>query len=203
VGAIIRQGICGDPETKQAMWIPTVVALSMLSYSARNGWSENHPIAIGTRASGWIGDYAAPGVGGHLKIRPFEWIGVETFADNFAMSVGDAVRHDHVIGFSLFLPSLIGDRRFFVSPTLGSCVDFRFVRPLEGDRPATRDILFGVHGGLMAELFVWHGFAVELDATVYAYLGHDTGTERWTSRISNHLEVSWNGLFLAGINYWF
>jgi hypothetical protein len=98
---------------------------------------------------------------------------------------------------------LIGDQRFFISPTLGSCVDFRFVRPLDGDRPATRDILFGVHGGLMAELYVWHGFAVELDATAYAYIGHDTGAERWTSRISNHLEVSWNGLFLASINYWF
>ena len=185
------------------MLIQTIVALSLASYSSRNGWSEDHPIAIGTRASGWIGGYAAPGVGGHLKIRPFEWVGVETFADNFAMKVGEDVRHDHVIGFSLFFPSLIGDRRFFVSPTLGSCVDFRFHEPLDGDRPKTRDILFGIHGGLMSELFVWHGFAVELDATVYAYIGHDTGTERWTSRISNTLEVSWNGLFLASLNYWF
>ena len=185
------------------MLIQALIALSLSSPPAHRGWSENHPVAIGTRASGWIGDYAAPGVGGHLKIQPFEWIGVEAFADNFAMTAEDTVRHDHVIGFSLYLPSLIGDRSFFISPTLGTCVDFRFVHPLEGDRPATRDILFGIHGGLMSELFVWRGLAVELNATVYAYLGHDTGTERWTSRISNHLEVSWNGLFLGSVNYWF
>ncbi len=184
------------------MLIQTLVALSLLSPTARRGWSADHPIAMGTRASGWVGDYSAPGLGGHLKIRPFEWIGVETFADNFAMVQQETVRHDHVIGFSLYLPSLIGTQTFFVSPTLGSCVDFRFEHPLD-DRPKTRDILFGIHGGLMAEVFIWHGFALELDATVYGYIGHDTGTERWTSRISNHLEVSWNGLFLGSINYWF
>jgi hypothetical protein len=186
------------------MLIETVaVALSLLSSSAREGWSPNHPIALGSRASGWVGDYSAPGIGGHLKIRPFEWIGVEAFADNFALKSEDTFRHDHVIGFSLYLPSLIGNNSFFVSPTLGSCVDFRFEHPLEGDRPAARDILFGVHAGVMAEWFVWQGFALEANATVYGYLGHDTGTERWTSRISNHLEVSWNGLFLASVNYWF
>ncbi len=185
------------------MLIPTLVALTMLSPAARKGWAENHPIALGSRASGWVGDYSAPGLGGHLKIRPFEWVGVEAFADNFAMSAHDTFRHDHVIGFSLFFPSLLGSRSFFVSPTLGSCVDFKFLHPLDGERPKTRDILFGVHGGLMSELFLWHGFAIELDATVYAYIGHDTGTERWTSRISNNFEVSWNGLFLGSINYWF
>src|SRR5688572_12090498 len=175
--------------THRAMLIQTLVAISLLSYSSRKGWSEDHPIAIGTRASGWIGDYAAPGVGGHLKIRPFEWVGVETFSDNYVMTHAGSLRHAHVIGFSLFFPSLIGSRSFFLSPPLGSCVDFRFVHPDDGG-PRARDVVFGIHGGLMAELFVWNGFAVELDAIVYAYIGHDTGTERWTSRISNHLEVS-------------
>lgn len=186
----------------------TLTATSALAQTTatgrRSGWSENHPVALGPRVSAWVGgDYSAPGVGGHLKLRPFDWVGVEAFSDNFALMEGDVVRHDHVIGFSLYFPSLLGSNRWFVSPTLGTCVDFRFAHNLNGDNPATKDILFGLHGGLMAELFVWHGFAVELDATVYAYLGHDTGVERWTSRISNDLEVTWNGLLLGSINYWF
>jgi hypothetical protein len=171
--------------------------------SATSAQAEFSPVALGTRASGWFGGYSAPGLGGHIKLRPFEWVGVEAFLDNFAMTQEEAIRHDHVIGFSLFFPSLLGNRSFYVSPTLGTCVDFRFAHPTEGDQPATKDILFGLHGGLMAELFVWRGIALELNATVYAYLGHETELERWTSRISNDLQITWNGLLVGTLNYWF
>jgi hypothetical protein len=185
------------------LWCALSSLVTSNAFARDRGWADNHPIAIGARASGWFGGYNAPGVGGHLQMRPFEWVGVETFADSFAMGSAEAVRHDHVIGFGLYFPTLIGTRSFFVSPALGTCVDFRFQHDLASDRPAARDILFGIHAGAMAELYVWHGFAVELSAKAYAYIGHDSGHDRWTTRISNNLELTWQGQLLGGINYYF
>jgi hypothetical protein len=34
-------------------------------------WSPKHPVALGVRGLVWAGEYTAPGVGGHLRIRPW------------------------------------------------------------------------------------------------------------------------------------
>ncbi len=167
-----------------------------------DAWSADHPIAIGTRASGWFGDYFAPGLGGHIKIRPWSWLGVELFSDNFARPQDGVWRHDHVIGFSAYLPAILAGDDWFIGPSLGACVDFRFAHP-EGETPSTSDILFGVHGGLMAELFLANGFSMQMNATVYAYIGHETEFERWSAQISNELQVAPQGLVTAGLNYYF
>lgn len=162
-----------------------------------------HGVAIGVRGSGWVGPYAAPGLGGHIKVRPWEALGIELFSDNFAMRQEDAWRHDHVIGFSLYAPSLITGEEWFLAPTFGACVDFRFAHPDQAEAPSTSDILFGLHAGAMLEVFLLEDFAFEANGTVYSYLGHETGLERWSARVSNELGVSWVGLVTAGFNYWF
>ena len=170
---------------------------------AVSGWDPGATLAIGTRAGAWMGPYAAPGAGGHLKLRPWSWIGVELFSDNFAWRQQGAWRHDHVIGFGLYAPSLVAGRGWFVAPTLGACVDFRFAHPEQAQAPGTSDILFGVHGGLMAEVFVLEGFSFEASASVYGYVGHETGLERWSARVSNRLDASGIALVTGGVNYWF
>jgi hypothetical protein len=170
---------------------------------AVSGWDPDTTLAIGTRAGAWVGPYAAPGAGGHIKLRPWSWVGVELFSDNFAWRQEDAWRHDHVIGFSLFAPSLVAGRGWYVAPTFGACVDFRFAHPDQAQAPGTSDILFGVHGGAMAEVFVLEGFAFEVNAALYGYVGHETGLERWSARVSNALGGSAVGLLTAGVNYWF
>ena len=168
-----------------------------------DAWSAEHPFGLGGRASSWVGPYFAPSVGGHLKFRPWDFIGVEAFNDNFVRLQDGAWRHDHVIGFSLYAPSLIAGRSWFVAPSLGTCVDFRFAHPSETDAPSASDVLFGIHGGLMAELFVENGFSFELNATYYAYLGHEADVERWSASLSNDLQLSGVGLITAGVNYYF
>lgn len=155
---------------------------------------------MGGRAASWVGSYVAPGVGGHLKVRPWRTFGLELFSDNFLRPQEGALRHDHVIGFSGYFPSLFGSDRFFVAPTAGACVDFRFAHPSAEDAPSVSDVLFGVHGGLMAELFLPHGFSLELDATITTYLGHDSGVDRWSAVLSNDLKVSAIGLALFSVN---
>jgi len=168
-----------------------------------SGWDSQHKLALGARASGWMGPYAAPGAGGHIKVRPWEVLGIELFSDNFATRQREAWRHDHVIGFSLYAPSLIAGSGWFLAPTAGACVDFRFAHPDLAGAPSTSDVLFGVHGGLMLEVFLLEGFSAEFNATMYGYLGHQTGLERWSAKVSNGLSTSAVGLATAGVNYWF
>lgn len=174
-----------------------------LADESRGAFSLDHPFALGGRVSSWMGGYFAPSLGGHIKLRPWEWVGVEAFSDNFLRVQDDAWRHDHVIGFSLYAPSLIGNDVWYVAPSFGMCVDFRFAHPTEGDRPSVSDILFGVHGGLMFERFVAWGFSVQANATLYAYLGHESSVERWSATLSNDLHVTPIGLVTAGVNYYF
>lgn len=189
-----------------AMKLLPIGALMLISSSATAMEVRapiDHEVGLGTRAGSWIGTYAAPGVGGHLKLRLFEDIGIEAFSDNFARIQDHAWRHDHVIGFSLYAPSLIAGDSWFIAPTLGTCVDFRFAHPIDSDAPSTSDILFGVHGGLMAEAFVGYGFSFEATATMYAYIGHESDVQRWSAEISNELGVTPLGLVLASVNYYF
>ncbi|MCB9651804.1 MAG: hypothetical protein H6730_35185 [Deltaproteobacteria bacterium] len=167
------------------------------------GWDPDTTLAIGARATAWVGPYAAPGAGGHIKLRPWSWVGVELFSDNFAWRQAEAWRHDHVIGFGLYAPSLVAGSGWFVAPTLGACVDFRFAHPDQVGAPGTSDILFGVHGGAMAEIFLLEGFAFELNAEMFGYLGHQTGLQSWSARVSNQLGTSAVGQLTAGVNYWF
>lgn len=182
--------------------------LGGVAAQAASGTVESNPnsggnFALGARFSGWAGPYDAPGVGGHLKIRPWDMLGIELFNDNFAVLSDDGLRHDHVIGFSLYAPRLLSGEDWFLAPTFGSCVDFSFSHPKSKAAPGTSDLLFGVHGGLMAEVFVFDGFAFEMNATVYGYLGHEAKTQGWSARVSNRLGGTAVAQLNAGLNYWF
>jgi hypothetical protein len=48
---------------------------SVLAAEREPGWSKDHGFALGVRASGWFGDYAAGGLGGQLQIRPWRRFG--------------------------------------------------------------------------------------------------------------------------------
>ncbi len=175
---------------------------SILDRRARE-WSADHPFAIGTRTSWWGGRYQSSGVGGHLKLRPWSWIGVEAFSDNFFRDRGDTLQRDHVIGFSLYLPSIIHSKSWFLAPMVGACVDFRFQDSFDGDGPSSSDILFGAHAGLMTEIFLPHGFSLEATAALYGYMGNDAEVDGWRIRTSNDIEFTPVAQLSAGINYYF
>ncbi|MEZ4318075.1 MAG: hypothetical protein R3F61_11245 [Myxococcota bacterium] len=163
--------------------------------------TPQRPIKLGSRAGVWTGPYSAPAVGGHIKLAPSNGVGLEGFADH-TLRVGQGVaRHDHVIGFSAFAPALLGTERWYVSPTIGSCVDFRIDSPLADRTPSSSDVLFGVHGGGMAEVALGRGWSLETTATAFLYVGNETGVGDWTASASNKLHSSAVAQVLGSLNY--
>ena len=159
-----------------------------------------HPLGIGVRTGAWMGPYQAPLIGGHIKVRPAKWIGFNGFADHTLMLKGQQARHDHVIGFNGYFPNLIGGKRAYISPTLGSCVDFRITTPLKDRLPSHNSVLFGVHGGLTGEIALWHRLTFEASAEAFAYLGNNAKSEDWNTT-SNTYQTSAVGQVIAGLSY--
>ena len=158
------------------------------------------PIALGSRAGMWMGPYQGPLVGGHLKLRASPVLGLDGFADNALAIRNGVARHDHIIGFSAYTPALIGNDAWYLSPTLGACVDFRMTTPLERT-PGNSDVLFGAHGGAMFEAALGRGWSFQSTATLYGYVGNDSDIDQWTASSSNRLHVSAVGQVLAGLNF--
>lgn len=181
------------------MWMAWLTALA--APSVGDVHDLRHPIGFGVRTGAWAGPYQAPLVGGQIKVRVANWLGMNGFWDNAAMVRGRQVRHDHVIGFNGYFPRLLGGRRAYVSPTLGSCVDFRINTPLDERLPSSNTVLFGVHGGLTGEVALWHRLTFEASAEAFAYLGNGSTNEAWTSSTSHDYKVSGVGQVVAGLSY--
>jgi hypothetical protein len=181
-----------------------VDAVDVLTGKGRpTGWHPDHPVAVGTRTAAWVGAYGAPSVGGHVKIRPVEWIGVEAFSDNFIWVQGDSLRRDHIIGFSIYAPSLLGDEKRFIAPMLGTSLDFRFANDLDVQDSNGDDVLFGAHVGLMAEVFVFKGLSLELTGQVAGYMGQHTDLGHWNDHSDSALAFATVGQATASANYYF
>jgi hypothetical protein len=176
--------------------------VALPAHAAPPGWSKADPLEVGAHLGMWGGGYVAPGIGGHLAWRPLRRWGVQGFWNSFAMVADGALRHDHVIGFSSYEP-LIGGGRAFLAPTAGLCVDFRFANPIGRDAPMAQDIRFGVHAGLMGQVYLVRNLTAELDATAYGYWGNDSKLEAWSATASNTLTFSPVGELTAAIAYHF
>lgn len=162
-------------------------------------WSPRHPVALGLRGLVWAGEYTAPGIGGHLRIRPWKRFGVELFADHTMQHQDPSWLHDNVIGFHTFFP-LLKATRFYIAPTVGACVDFRV---LAGPGPDVTDVRFAPHAGLQAEVHLIDGVALEVGGTFYAYLGNDVAKSGWTGSTSSRLQFTPTGQATVAVNYAF
>ncbi len=161
----------------------------------------SRPLALGSRIGGWTGPYTSPALGGHAKVKPHEAFGVEGFWDNTLRMNEGIARHDHVLGFSLYTPALIGDHRWFLSPTLGACFDVRVDTPYVERGPSNTDILIGAHTGAMLELAVGQGWSLELDGQGFVYWGNQIATDSWSATASNRLHPTAVFQSVASINY--
>lgn len=194
---------------RAALLTPALCLLSSLAQGTPSATTRAprfdlaHPVALGARTSAWAGSYAAPGLGGHLKIRPWEAFGLDLFSDNFLILQGDSLRHDHVIGFSGYFPTLLAGETWFIAPTGGLCVDFRFAHARGREAPSASAILFGAHAGAMAEVFLEHGFSFQANASGYAYLGHDVEVAGWSATVTEAMSVRPLLHLSLGLNYYF
>ncbi|MBX2799201.1 MAG: hypothetical protein KTR31_16120 [Myxococcales bacterium] len=159
------------------------------------------PIALGSRAGVWTGPYSAPAVGGHITLRASRWLGLVGFADHTLLVRDATARHDHILGFSAYTPKLLGGRRWYVSPTLGACVDFRMDTPLAGRVPSATDVLFGTHAGVAAEAAIGRGWSVRATAQGFLYVGNSESGDGWSVGTLQTLRPSGVAQLLAGLSY--
>lgn len=142
----------------------------------------DRPFAIGVYASGWLGAYAAIGGGGRLRWEPFDLLGVEVFGEGHAVEWPGAIRHDHQLGFNLYVPIvLIPEVR--LRPLFGFCTVLSMIESNEDHAPRADDVLFGIHAGLGVEwaLGTWASVFVDVQAT--AWMGHDRTARGWTANL--------------------
>ena len=93
---------------------------------------------ISSYATGWHGAYGGVGVGGRLRYEAFPFLGLDLFGEALLVPVPHGLRHDHPVGFNLYVPFRVG-QVVRLRPLLGMCVTpsfFRWVAPLRLAREA-------------------------------------------------------------------
>ncbi len=165
-------------------------------------WGPTHPVAIGGRTLVRGGDgYVQAGLGGMVRLRPFDLVRVELYFDNYFGQNGDAIRHDHEVGTSLQL-ALIHTPRFTAYPLVGACAMLAMLEPGQGN-PGVSDVRFGVHAGIGAELALGEGFALLAQVETVGYVGHPMTAYSWTARVERNMAIYGVGEGLVALNYWF
>lgn len=138
--------------------------------------------AIGVYGSGWLGAYAAAGGGARIRWEPFDLLGFEVFGETHFVEWPSALRHDHQLGFNMYVPfELTSWLR--VRPLFGFCVVISMIEPGETGTPRADDVLFGVHGGAGIEASIETWVSVFLDVQAAAYMGHDRAQGGWTGGV--------------------
>ncbi len=145
----------------------------------------DRPFALAGYGVGWAGGYTAGGVGGRARWEMVpRTFGVEVLAESLIVDWPGGLRHDHPIGFNLYLPfDLTRDVRFRV--LAGACTVFSFVEPQHAGAPRADDILFGVHGGAGLEVSLHDRLSWFLDLQAIGYLAHDRTGQGWTGSVGS------------------
>jgi len=183
------------------MW--TVLLATSLA-SAQSATPERGDWAIGARASRWYGEETALGVGGHLRLTPWDRMGLELFWDSFARPepLVDELWHAHVIGFHVLLP-MGGNERTVVGPTFGACTSVEALTPMKRDAPGVADLRFAPHAGVYIDHALAERWTAGARATAYAYLGNAPHLDGWSAQTSNTLHVDPTLQINASVTRWF
>lgn len=142
----------------------------------------DRPFAIGAYASAWAGAYDAIGGGGRLRWEPFELLGFEVFGEAHAVAWPGAIRHDHQLGFNMYVPIVLNEW-LRLRPLFGFCVILSMIEPGESSTPRADDVLFGVHGGAGLEASIETWASVFFDVQAAAYMGHDRSQGMWSGGV--------------------
>jgi hypothetical protein len=142
-------------------------------------------VALSGYGVGWAGAYTAAGVGGRLRWEMLpRRFGLELLAEHLLVEGSGGLRHDHPIGFNLYVP-LAASRSVRFRVLAGACTVFSFVEPEHAGAPRADDILFGVHGGGGVEIALHQRVSWFLDAQLIGYLAHDRTGQGWTGSVGS------------------
>lgn len=164
--------------------------------------SFDRPFAMAAYATGWEGTYGGAGLGGRLRWEMFPRLGLEVFGEALLVQSTAGLRHDHPIGFNLFVPFRFGER-FRLRPLLGLCAVLSFIDSSQPNAPGANDVLLGVHAGVGAEVALSEGISLFAEAQAVAWAGHDRAVQGWTGAVGNELKPFVVGQAFTGLSLHF
>jgi hypothetical protein len=141
---------------------------------------------IGAYATGWHGAYGGAGVGGRIRVEPLSWLGVDLFGEALLVQSPTGIRHDHPIGFNLYVPFRLGSV-VRVRPLFGMCVVMSFIEPTQSQAPRADDVLFGAHLGAGLEFALGSRVTLFAEGKAVVWMGHDRTVEGWTGAVGNEV----------------
>jgi len=172
-----------------ALIATTAAANETVSATADAPGAFDKDWALGIYGTGWAGGtYGAGGVGGKLRFEPLDFLGLEVFAEHTIVEHPTQFRHDHPIGFNLYVPFAIFDS-FRVRVLAGMCANFSVIEG-DGISPGADDVQFGVHAGAGFEVALGSVVSLFVDGMWNAWLGHERDVHGWTGAVSE--SVQWD-----------
>lgn len=138
---------------------------------------------LGSYLTGWAGSYGGAGFGARIRVEPFSFLGVDLFGEALLVTAPSGIRHDHPIGFNLYVPLRLGQAR--LRPFLGMCVVASLIEPSEPMAPRADDVLVGAHAGLGLEFALHTRLSFFVEAKGVLYVGHDRSVQGWTGALDN------------------
>lgn len=185
--------------TRQTMNSPLLLLAALLSTTAFATGNEvirdyhrspfERTFGLGSYITGWAGSYGGAGFGARIRVEPFSFLGVDLFGEALIVTSRDGVeggiRHDHPIGFNLYVPIRLGKAR--LRPFLGMCVVASLIEPTEPMAPRADDVLVGAHAGLGLEFALHTRLSFFVEAKGLVYVGHDRSLQGWTAGLDNQV----------------
>ncbi|MEM7609581.1 MAG: hypothetical protein AAF411_29910, partial [Myxococcota bacterium] len=145
--------------------------------------------ALAVYGLGWTGPYEAGGGGLRARWEAFERLGVEVYSEHLRVRDSEGLRHDHPVGFNLFVP-IQPTTNFRIRPLFGFCAVFSFFHPSNaspGGAGRIDDIHFGVHGGAGIEYAFGSRVSAFFDAQLTSYFGHSRYNGGWSAHVGDNL----------------
>lgn len=142
--------------------------------------------ALGFYGTGWAGSYGGAGVGGRIRVEPWRWFGVDLFGEALLVETPNGLRHDHPIGFNIYVPIHL-DPVWRIRPLLGMCVVASFIESEKEGAPRADDVLVGAHGGAGVERALGPHLSVFAEVQGAVWMGHDRAVQGWTGAVGNDL----------------
>ncbi len=141
-------------------------------------------LSVAAYGLGWAGAYAGGGGGGRIALVPHRWFGLDLFGEAVFVPNPGGLRHDHPVGFDLFVPIRLGER-VRLRPLAGMCVVFSLIEPDRKDGPRSDDVLFGLQAGTGVDVALVDEVSLFTDLKAIGYLGHDRAALGWTGSVGD------------------
>lgn len=154
---------------------------------------------IGAYATGWHGAYGGAGVGGRVRVEALSWLGVDLFGEALLVTSPAGLRHDHPIGFNLYVPFRLGVVR--LRPLLGMCVVVSLIEPKDPQAPRADDVLVGAHAGAGLELALHDRLSFFVEGKGVVWVGHDRALQGWTGAVGNEVQPFVVGQAQLGLTF--